>query len=96
MTPEEWLREGERAAKQRIERASNEKLTELNLSYLNLKELLLEIVKCTHLTRLDLSKNQMTSIPEVIGQLSNLTLLDLTYNKITWALLIQGMNQLFA
>ncbi|MEG4997848.1 leucine-rich repeat domain-containing protein [Microcoleus sp. B4-D4] len=70
-------------ATRRIGEAAEEKLTELDLSGLSLKELPPEIVKCTHLTRLDLSDNRITSIPDALGQLLNLTQLQLGYNKIT-------------
>ena len=56
----------------RIDRAAEERLTELNLKGLNLKELPPEIVKCTHLTRLDLRQNQITYLSEALGQLSSL------------------------
>lgn len=55
-------------AVRRIERVADEKLMELDLAGLNLKELPLEIVKCTNLTELNLCDNQITSIPEAIGQ----------------------------
>ena len=70
-------------AVRRIERATNKKLRQLNLSGLDLKELPPEIVKCTHLTGLLLNSNEITSIPEALGQLSNLTWLDLNNNQIT-------------
>jgi Leucine-rich repeat (LRR) protein len=38
----------------RIDQAAEKKLTQLDLSGLDLKELPPEIVKCTHLTKLDL------------------------------------------
>ena len=66
----------------RIDQVAEEKLTELNLSWLSLKELPSEIVRCTNLTRLVLCGNQITSIPEAISQLSNLTELDIGYNEI--------------
>jgi Leucine-rich repeat (LRR) protein len=55
----------------RIDQAAEKKLTELDLSELDLKDLPPEIVKCTHLTRLNLANNQITSIPDALGQLSN-------------------------
>ena len=71
-------------AVRRIDQAAEEKLTKLDLSELGLKELPLEIVKCTHLTHLNLYNNQITSIPEVLGQLSNLELLYIHWNHITY------------
>jgi Leucine-rich repeat (LRR) protein len=68
MTPEEAVR--------RIERVAEEKLIELDLSGLELKELPPEIAKCTQLETLSLSDNQITAIPGDLGQLSNLTELD--------------------
>jgi Leucine-rich repeat (LRR) protein len=62
-----------RVVRQRIEQVVSKKLTELDLSGLDLKELPPEIVNCTHLTQLLLSKNQITQLPEALGQLSNLT-----------------------
>jgi len=70
-------------AVQRIERAADEKLMKLDLSGLELEEVPLEIVKCTHLRELDLSSNQISSIPEVLGQLSNLTRFDFISNQIS-------------
>jgi internalin A len=70
-------------AVQRIEWVAEKNLIDLDLSWLNLEELPLEIVNCTHLTRLNLSHNKITSIPEVLGQLFDLTWLDLGNNYIT-------------
>jgi internalin A len=50
-------------AVRRIEQATEEKLTKLDLSGLELEEVPPEIGKCTHLVKLDLSNNQITSIP---------------------------------
>jgi Leucine-rich repeat (LRR) protein len=50
-------------AVRRIEQATEEKLTKLDLSGLELEEVPPEIAKCTHLVKLDLSNNQITSIP---------------------------------
>jgi Leucine-rich repeat (LRR) protein len=70
-------------AVRRIEQATEEKLTKLDLSGLELEEVPPEIGKCTHLVKLDLSNNQITSIPEVIGQLLNLEWLLLSANQIS-------------
>jgi Leucine-rich repeat (LRR) protein len=66
-----------------IERTAERKLIEMGFSGLELEEVPLEIVKCTHLTKLWLNNNQITQISEVLGQLFNLTWLSLSNNQIT-------------
>jgi len=85
MTREEAVR--------RIHRAAEEKLTELDLSGLDLEELPPEIGKCTQLETLLLGKweeekgkwvgNKLTEFPDAVLQLTNLKILDLSSNQIT-------------
>ncbi|MBD1810989.1 leucine-rich repeat domain-containing protein [Microcoleus vaginatus DQ-U2] len=85
MTREEAVR--------RIDRAAEEKLTELDLSGLDLEELPPEIGKCTQLEMLVLGKwekekrkwvgNQLTQFPDSVLQLTNLKILSLADNQIT-------------
>ncbi|MEG4205613.1 leucine-rich repeat domain-containing protein [Microcoleus sp. Pol7_A1] len=85
MTREEAVR--------RIHRAAEEKLTQLDLSGLDLEELPPEIGKCTQLETLVLGKfdeeksewvgNKLTEFPDGVLQLTNLKILDLSTNQIT-------------
>jgi len=85
MTREEAVR--------RIHRAAEEKLTELDLSGLDLEELPPEIGKCTQLETLLLGKrdeekeecvgNKLTEFPDAVLQLTNLKILSLVKNQIT-------------
>jgi Leucine-rich repeat (LRR) protein len=86
MTREEAVR--------RIDRAAEEKLTQLDLSGLGLEELPPEIGKCTQLEmlvlggKLDEEKrnwlgNKLTEFPDVVLQLTNLKILNLSGNQIT-------------
>ena len=85
MTREEAVR--------RIHRATEEKLTQLDLSGLGLKELPPEIGKCTQLETLVLGKwdeekrqwvgNKLTKFPDAVLQLTNLKILSLAKNQIT-------------
>ena len=85
MTREEAVR--------RIHRAAEEKLTQLDLSGLDLEELPPEIGKCTQLETLLLGKwdeekeegvgNKLTEFPDVVLQLTNLNILNLSWNQIT-------------
>ncbi|MEG4006095.1 leucine-rich repeat domain-containing protein [Microcoleus sp. Pol11C1] len=85
MTREEAVR--------RIDRAAEEKLTQLNLSGLGLEELPPEIDKCTQLETLVLGKwdeekeellgNKLTEFPDAVLQLTNLKILNLSNNEIT-------------
>ncbi|MEG5067514.1 leucine-rich repeat protein [Microcoleus sp. B3-A4] len=85
MTREEAVR--------RIHRAAEEKLTELDLSGLDLEELPPEIGKCTQLETLVLGKldeekrkwvgNKLTEFPDAVLQLTNLKILNLSRNQIT-------------
>jgi len=85
MTREEAVR--------RIHRAAEEKLTELDLSGLDLEELPPEIGKCTQLEKLVLGKwdeekeewvgNKLTEFPDAVLQLTNLKILNLRRNQIT-------------
>ncbi|MEG4083497.1 leucine-rich repeat domain-containing protein [Microcoleus sp. POL10_C6] len=85
MTREEAVR--------RIHRAAEEKLTELDLSGLDLEELPPEIGKCTQLEMLVLGKfdkekrrwvgNKLTEFPDAVLQLTNLKTLSLVENQIT-------------
>ena len=85
MTREEAVR--------RIDRAAEEKLTQLDLSGLGLEELPPEIGKCTQLETLLLGKweeeqkewvgNELTKFPDAVLQLTNLKILSLVKNQIT-------------
>ena len=85
MTREEAVR--------RIHRAAEEKLTQLDLSGLDLEELPPEIGKCTQLETLLLAKfdeekrgwvgNKLTKFPDAVLQLTNLKILNLSRNQIT-------------
>src|SRR4028118_1056085 len=85
MTREEAVR--------RIDQAAEEKLTELDLSGLDLEELPPEIGKCTQLETLLLGKwekekrklvgNKLTEFPDAVLQLTNLKILNLSRNQIT-------------
>ncbi|WP_445248340.1 leucine-rich repeat domain-containing protein [Microcoleus sp. OTE_8_concoct_300] len=85
MTREEAVR--------RIHRAAEEKLTQLDLSGLDLEELPGEIGKCTQLETLVLGKldeekrgwvgNKLTEFPDAVLQLTNLKILNLCCNQIT-------------
>jgi internalin A len=85
MTREEAVR--------RIHQAAEEKLTQLDLSGLDLEELPGEIGKCTQLETLVLAKwdeekhellgNQLTKFPDAVLQLTNLKILSLVKNQIT-------------
>ena len=86
MTREEAVR--------RIHRAAEEKLTELDLSGLDLEELPPEIGKCTQLETLLLGGkfdeekrewvgNKLTEFPDAVLQLTNLKILNLSWNQIT-------------
>ncbi|MCP4570266.1 MAG: hypothetical protein GY841_22020 [FCB group bacterium] len=66
-----------------IKEAKKEKKTVLNLSYLDISELPIEIGQLTNLRALCLDDNKLISIPESIGQLTNLQTLDLDYNQLT-------------
>jgi hypothetical protein len=83
MTREEAVR--------RIHRAAEEKLTQLDLSGLDLEELPPEIGKCPPLEMLVLGKfekrklvgNKLTEFPDAVLQLTNLKILNLSWNQIT-------------
>ena len=85
MTREEAVR--------RIDRAAEEKVTELDLSGLDLEELPPEIGKCTQLETLVLGKwdeekegvlgNQLTKFPDAVLQLTKLKILNLSGNQIS-------------
>ena len=85
MTREEAVR--------RIDRAAEEKLTQLDLAGLGLEELPPEIGKCTQLEMLVLGKwdeekrkwvgNKLTEFPDAVLQLTNLKILSLVKNQIT-------------
>ena len=85
MTREEAVR--------RIHRAAEKKLTQLDLSGLDLEELPPEIGKCTQLEKLVLGKldeekrewvgNKLTEFPDAVLQLTNLKILNLSSNQIT-------------
>ena len=86
MTREEAVR--------RIDQAAEEKLTELDLSGLDLEELPPEIGKCTQLETLllgekfyeekrELVRNKLTEFPDAVLQLTNLKTLNLSHNQIT-------------
>src|SRR4028118_2077699 len=84
MTREEAVR--------RIERATEEKLIELDLRGLELKELPPQIAKCMQLETLLLGagyinnewlKNKLTKFPDTVLGLTHLKKLDLSYNQIT-------------
>ncbi|MEG4454539.1 leucine-rich repeat domain-containing protein [Microcoleus sp. N9_A1] len=77
----------------RIDQAAEEKLTELDLSGLDLEELPPEIGKCTQLETLVLGKwdeekrkwvgNKLTQFPDAVLQLTNLKILSISNNQIT-------------
>src|SRR6476661_3397401 len=85
MTREEAVR--------RIDQAAEEKLTQLDLSWLDLEELPPEIGKCTQLETLVLAKfdgekskwvgNKLTEFPDAVLQLTNLKILNVSQNQIT-------------
>ena len=86
MTREEAVR--------RIDQAAEEKLTQLDLSGLDLEELPGEIGKCTQLETLllgekfyeekrELVRNKLTEFPDAVLQLTNLKILNLSENQIT-------------
>ncbi|MEG3934151.1 MULTISPECIES: leucine-rich repeat domain-containing protein [unclassified Microcoleus] len=86
MTREEAVR--------RINQAAEEKLTQLDLSGLDLEELPPEIGKCTQLETLrlgekfyeekrELVRNKLTEFPDAVLQLTNLKILNLSHNQIT-------------
>jgi Leucine-rich repeat (LRR) protein len=86
MTREEAVR--------RIHRAAEEKLTQLDLSGLDLEELPPEIGKCTQLETLLLGGkfdeqkrewvgNKLSEFPDAVLQLTNLKILNLSWNQIT-------------
>ncbi|MEG4972346.1 leucine-rich repeat domain-containing protein [Microcoleus sp. K4-B3] len=85
MTREEAVR--------RIHRAAEEKLTQLDLSGLDLEELPPEIGKCSQLETLLLGNfdeekttwvgNKLTEFPDAVLQLTNLKILNLSRNQIT-------------
>jgi Leucine-rich repeat (LRR) protein len=68
-------------ALQHIQLSKETNATILNLSYLGLQELPVELFKLSSLTKLGLGHNQLVNIPKEIGQLSSLTELYLTDNK---------------
>jgi Leucine-rich repeat (LRR) protein len=80
-------------AVRRIHRAAEKKLTELDLSGLDLDELPPEIGNCTQLETLRLGKfdgkkrggvgNKLTEFPNAVLQLTNLKILNLSLNQIT-------------
>src|SRR5688572_20015174 len=69
-------------AQNRIQEAVENEATELDLSGLNLTELLPELWQLSGLEVLHLSDNQLTSLPAEIGQLTNLRVLGLSYNHL--------------
>src|SRR6476469_2449256 len=85
MTREEAVR--------RIDQAAEEKLTQLDLSWLDLEELPPEIGKCTQLETLVLAKfdgekskwvgNKLTEFPDAVLQLTKLPILNVSHNQIT-------------
>src|SRR6476661_7669372 len=85
MTREEAVR--------RIDQAAEEKLTQLDLSWLDLEELPPEIGKCTQLETVVLAKfdgekskwvgNKLTEFPDAVLQLTNLKILNVSHNQIT-------------
>src|SRR4028118_146904 len=81
MTREEAVR--------RIERATEEKLIELDLRGLELEELPPEIAKCMQLETLLLGSysggktNKLTKFPDAVSGLTNLKILGLSGNQIT-------------
>src|SRR6476469_3846865 len=85
MTREEAVR--------RIDQAAEEKLTQLDLSWLDLEELPPEIGKCTQLETLVLAKfdgekskwvgNKLTEFPDAVLQLTNLKIINVSHNQIT-------------
>jgi len=68
---------------ERIQRAREERATELALISRRLTSLPPEIGQLANLKRLELLENQLTSLPPEIGQLANLTTLNLSYNQLT-------------
>ncbi len=66
-----------------IERAAEEKSTELDLHGEDITTLPAEIGKLTDLTKLYLPFNQLTSIPSELGNLTNLTVLYVHANQLT-------------
>jgi internalin A len=66
-----------------IIRASEKKVSSLDLSCNQLTQLPPEIKELKDLKRLSLSNNRLTQLPPEIGKLKNLTELDLSYNWLT-------------
>ena len=66
-----------------IERAAEEKATELDLSGKGITSLTSQIGQLTNLTKLWLFGNQLTSVPAELGKLKNLTYLSLSANNLT-------------
>jgi hypothetical protein len=69
-------------ALQRIQLPKKTNETTLDLSYLKLKKLPLELFELSSLTELDLGNNHLVDIPKEIGQLSSLTQLYLNSNQL--------------
>lgn len=70
-------------ALERIEEANKAESTELNLEWLGLTDLPLELWELSHLQQLNLNGNNLTTLPAGIGQLSNLQALWLYNNRLT-------------
>ena len=66
----------------RIRKAEDEGATELNLSFLSLTAIPLEIFQLKGLTNLQLQRNQLSDLPLEIGQLTMLTELHLNQNQL--------------
>jgi hypothetical protein len=75
--------EGDRKARQRIEKARREGAIALDFRCLQLRELPETIASLTQLQSLKLSDNKLTELPEALASLTGLQLLDLKNNQLT-------------
>ncbi len=77
------MTENYKKALNRIQKAKQQNLKELDLSQLELSEFPEEISNLVELTKLDLNDNLLTTLPKSIGNLVNLNELNLMENSLT-------------
>jgi Leucine-rich repeat (LRR) protein len=80
-------------ALERIQEAKNDKLTYLDLSYMELTKIPPEIAGLENLQELNLSNNQISDLSNLVG-LENLQELDLSNNQISDLINLAGLIDL--